>query len=58
MPLSPQLNKTSRGPRAPHVAVCMTPPKATAGASTAKYKNKQAPALFAGFRNPSNQSWA
>jgi hypothetical protein len=58
MPLSPQLSSTSRGPSAPHVAVCMTPPKATAGASTAKYKNKQAPALFAGFRNPSNQSWA
>ena len=33
-------------------------PNATAGAKTAKYKNKQAPALFAGFRNPSNQSWA
>mmetsp|Transcript_9665 Transcript_9665/g.30076 ORF Transcript_9665/g.30076 Transcript_9665/m.30076 type:complete len:412 (-) Transcript_9665:61-1296(-) len=58
MPLSPQLSSTSRGPSAPHVAVCMTPPNATAGASTAKYRNKQAPALFAGFRNPSNQSWA
>ena len=58
MPLRPQLSNTSLGPSAPHVAVCITPPNATAGANTAKYRNKQAPALFAGFRNPSNQSWA
>jgi len=34
----------------------MTPPNATAGASTAKYRNKHAPADFAGLFRPSSQS--